>query len=429
MPVPHSITVQQLSKRYQLGERDSDLLYERLINWLKHPFNGTGTKKPETFWALKDVSLEVEHGEVLGIIGRNGAGKSTLLKVLSRITYPTSGSMKVNGRIAALLEVGTGFHGDLTGRENIFLNGSILGMTRKEIAAKLDAIVSFAGVEKFLDTPVKRYSSGMFLRLGFAVAAHVDPDVLLVDEVLAVGDAAFQKKCLNVMNEMRSGGRTVVFVSHNMAAVENLCSRAVWIDNGQIRLEGKPKDVIEAYMATNAEASSLVADLTRIHSRRGNGDVRFTRLEFLTADAEPLKFLSSGDRVILRLHYHAATQVSRPDFEIGIYTDLGTLVTKFSTWIDYQIASLSPGQGHLDLLIDCLTLLPGRYYLSLWLKIQGPTYFDVLEHCLQFDVEASDFYGSGRGIHRYFGIVFLHSQWRLHDSSAAAGAVESCLLP
>src|SRR5206468_10115511 len=203
-------------------------------------------RKPETIWALKDVSFKVQEGEVLGIIGRNGAGKSTLLKVLSKITYPTSGKMKVNGRLAALLEVGTGFHGELSGRENIFLNGSILGMTRKEIEAKLDAIVSFAGVERFLDTPVKHYSSGMFLRLGFAVAAHLEPDVLLVDEVLAVGDAAFQKKCLNAMDEMRSGGRTVLFVSHNLAAVENLCSRALWIDNGQIRLDGKPKDVIEA---------------------------------------------------------------------------------------------------------------------------------------------------------------------------------------
>jgi lipopolysaccharide transport system ATP-binding protein len=287
-----------LCKQYQLGEVGSDLLYERLMKWVKNPLAGNGSRKPETIWALKDVCLDVEEGEVLGIIGRNGAGKSTLLKLLSRITYPTSGTIKVNGRIAALLEVGTGFHGDLTGRENILLNGAILGMARKEIERKLDAIVSFAGVEKFLDTPVKRYSSGMFLRLGFAVAAHLEPDVLLVDEVLAVGDAAFQKKCLNAMDEMRSGGRTVVFVSHNMAAVENLCSRAVWIDDGQIRMDGRPKEVIEAYMATNSEACSLVADLTKIQHRRGNGEARFTKLEVLSTDGRPLKFLSSGDRVI-----------------------------------------------------------------------------------------------------------------------------------
>jgi lipopolysaccharide transport system ATP-binding protein len=411
--VPPSISVQSLCKRYQLGEAGSDLLYERLINWLTHQLNGNGGKPVQTIWALKDVCLEVEEGEVLGVIGPNGAGKSTLLKVLSKITHPTSGSLKVNGRLAALLEVGTGFHGDLTGRENIFLNGSILGMSRKEIGGKLDAIVAFAGVEKFLDTPVKRYSSGMFLRLGFAVAAHLEPDVLLVDEVLAVGDVAFQKKCLSAMDEMRSSGRTVVFVSHNMAAVEHLCSRAVWIDDGQVRLDGRPKEVIESYMATNAEASMLAADLTHVRNRRGNGDVRFTKVEFLGPDAEPLKFLSSGDRVMLRLHYNAARHVSRPDFEVAVHTNLGTLITTFSTWINYQIESLSPGQGHLDLLIECLTLQPGRYYLSLWLKIQGPAYFDFLEHCLQFDVETSDFYGCGRGIHPYFGIVFLPCQWRL----------------
>jgi len=386
------------------------------MSWLRHPLSRNGAGERETIWALRDVSLELDHGEVVGIIGRNGAGKSTLLKVLSRITYPTSGRMTVNGRVAALLEVGTGFHGDLTGRENILLNGSILGMRRREIEAKLDAIVSFAGVEKFVDTPVKRYSSGMFLRLGFAVAAHVEPDVLLVDEVLAVGDAAFQKKCLNAMDELRSGGRTVLFVSHNMAAVENLCSRAVWIDEGQVRMDGKPKDVIEAYMASNADVSRLTADLSMVRNRRGNGDGRFTKLEFLGADGRPLKFLSSGDRVILRLHYEAFKSISRPDFEVGVFTELGTLVTKFSTWIDYQIPSIQAGVGYLDLEIDCFSFLPGRYYLSLWLKIQGPTYFDVLEHCVQFDVETSDFYGSGRGIHRYFGIVFVPCQWTLKPS-------------
>jgi lipopolysaccharide transport system ATP-binding protein len=421
--------VDRVSKQYRLGAAGADLLYERLIQWLKHPLNRFAPSRPETIWALKDVCLEVEPGEVLGIIGRNGAGKSTLLKILSRITYPTSGSMKVTGRLAALLEVGTGFHGDLTGRENILLNGSILGMSRREIAAKLDAIVAFAGVEKFLDTPVKRYSSGMFLRLGFAVAAHLEPDVLLVDEVLAVGDAAFQKKCLNAMDEMRSGGRTVVFVSHNMAAVENLCSRAVWIENGQTRLDGRPKDVIEAYMGAYADACRLQADLTAIGNRRGNGDARFTKLEFLDADSEPLRFLSSGDRVILRLHYEAFKPIPRPDFEIGVYTSLGTLLTKFSTWIDYQIPSIPPGPGHLDLIINCFSLLPGRYHLSLWLKIQGPTHFDVLEHCLQFDVEASDFYGSGRGIDKYFGTVFLPCAWRLSPSTLAADGVDPWLEP
>jgi homopolymeric O-antigen transport system ATP-binding protein len=304
------------------------------------------------------------------------------------------------------------------------LNGSILGMSRKEIEARLDAIVSFAGVEKFLDTPVKHYSSGMFLRLGFAVAAHVEPDVLLVDEVLAVGDAAFQKKCLNAMDEIRSGGRTVLFVSHNMAAIENLCSRALWIDNGQVRQDGKAKDVIEVYMASNAEASCLAADLNKARNRRGNGDIRFTRVEFLGPDAHSLQVISSGDPLLLRLHYQALKPITRPDFEIGIFTDLGTLITKFSTWIDYQIPSIAPGEGYVDLGIDFFNFLPGRYYLSLWLKTQGPTFYDVLEHCLQFEVEPSDFYSTGKGIHGYFGIVFFPCKWRLNPATTYEMAAE-----
>jgi len=424
-----SITVERISKQYRLGDSGSDLLHERLLAWVKHPFTANGAGAPDTMWALRSVSLDVDEGEVLGIVGGNGAGKSTLLKILSKITYPTSGRVSVRGRVGALLEVGTGFHGELTGRENILLNGSILGMKKREIEARLDDIVAFAGVEPFLDTPVKRYSSGMFLRLGFAVAAHLQPDVLLVDEVLAVGDAAFQKRCLSSMDEMRRGGRTVLFVSHNMAAVENLCSRAIWIDAGRVRLDGSPKDVIEAYLAANAEASRLNADLRGVRSRRGNGDVRFTRLEFVGDTGRPITFLRSGDRVTLRLHYEAFREVARPDFEVGVYTDLGTLVTKFSTWIDFQIPSLAPGAGYLDLLVDNFSFLPGRYDLSLWLKVQGPTYFDVLEHCLQFDVESSDFYGSGRGISTYFGIVFLPSRWQLHQVSAPAHLLEECVEP
>src|SRR4029077_13066264 len=201
-------------------------------------------------------------------------------KVLSKITYPTSGRVKVRGRVAALLEVGTGFHEELTGRENIFLNGSILGMKKKEVEAKLDAIVDFAGVERFIDTPIKRYSSGMRLRLGFAVAAHLEPDVLIIDEVLAVGDAGFQKKCLDAMEEVRKGGRTVLFVSHNMAAVENLCSRGIWIDNGRIRQDGETSEVIQSYMGSFSEGKRTGFDLDKIQVRRGAGGARLTSLEF-----------------------------------------------------------------------------------------------------------------------------------------------------
>src|SRR5262245_45190098 len=255
------------------------MLRERVVAKIRRPFGRSSAA--ESVWALRDVSFDTDEGEVVGIIGRNGAGKSTLLKILSRITHPTSGSARVNGRVAALLEVGTGFHDELTGRENIYLNGSILGMRKREVEERFDAIVDFSGVEQFIDTPIKHYSSGMRLRLGFAVAAHLEPDVLIVDEVLAVGDAAFQKKCLSAMHDLRGGGRTVLFVSHNMAAVENLCSRAIWISSGEVRMDGPTHAVIEAYMSTFASPGSASNALASVDGRRGTGEISYTRVEFL----------------------------------------------------------------------------------------------------------------------------------------------------
>ncbi|HMF12188.1 MAG TPA: ABC transporter ATP-binding protein, partial [Gemmataceae bacterium] len=249
----------------------STQLREALSGFLRRPSRRDDDN--ESIWALRDVSFQVPRGEVIGIIGRNGAGKSTLLKILSRITTPTGGSIKVRGRVSSLLEVGTGFHDELTGRENVYLNGSILGMRKREVDERFDAIVDFAGVERFLDTPIKRYSSGMRLRLGFAVAAHLDPDVLIVDEILAVGDAGFQKKCLDAMEGLHSGGRTVLFVSHNMVAVENLCSRAIWIDAGSVRMDGGAKDVIESYLASYGGAELSGTEL-QVENRVGSGEIR-----------------------------------------------------------------------------------------------------------------------------------------------------------
>src|ERR1044071_8373052 len=249
MGLKHSIEIQSVSKRYRIG-RLQRTFREDILEFAKRPFGRRNNNEAGSMWALRDVSFDVPEGEVVGIIGRNGAGKSTLLKIMSKITYPTEGNIKVRGRVASLLEVGTGFHEELTGRENVYLNGSILGMKKQEVDRHFDAIVDFSGVEQFIDTPIKRYSSGMRLRLGFAVAAHLDPDVLLVDEVLAVGDAGFQKKCINAMEGLRGSGRTVFFVSHNLAAVENLCSRGIWIDSGKLRMDGPTKDVIAAYMGS-----------------------------------------------------------------------------------------------------------------------------------------------------------------------------------
>ncbi|HEX8501570.1 MAG TPA: polysaccharide ABC transporter ATP-binding protein [Pyrinomonadaceae bacterium] len=248
------VRVEGLSKQYRLGARarSYDTLRDSLMGALRSPLRG-GRGGGETLWALRDVSFEVAPGEVVGVVGRNGAGKSTLLKVLSRITEPTSGRIELYGRIGSLLEVGTGFHPELTGRENIFLNGAILGMRRREIEAKFDEIVAFAEVERFMDTPVKRYSSGMYMRLAFAVAAHLEPEILLVDEVLAVGDAAFQKKCLGKMGEVAREGRTVLFVSHNMTAVNQLCSRAVLLAGGRLALEGRTQEVVAEYFRAGSD--------------------------------------------------------------------------------------------------------------------------------------------------------------------------------
>ena len=254
-----AIRVENVSKRYRIGVRDTHrTLREALVNATKRPFQraqallcaSNGRQPEETFWALRDVSFEVKQGEVLGIIGRNGAGKSTLLKLLSRITEPTEGRIEGYGRVGSLLEVGTGFHPELTGRENIYLNGAILGMTRAEIQRKFDEIVAFAEIDQFLDTPVKRYSSGMYMRLAFAVAAHLEPEILIVDEVLAVGDSAFQKKCLGKMGDVAKEGRTVLFVSHNMAAIQSLCGRVIWLDRGRVVDEGSAGQVPSRYLQT-----------------------------------------------------------------------------------------------------------------------------------------------------------------------------------
>ncbi|HKV62633.1 MAG TPA: ABC transporter ATP-binding protein [Candidatus Acidoferrum sp.] len=409
-----SIRVEHLSKQYLLGKsNEQTMLRERLTNFLKNPF-AKETSVTDTLWALRDISFGIQQGEVVGIIGRNGAGKSTLLKILSKITSPTSGRVKVRGRVASLLEVGTGFHEELTGRENIFLNGSILGMKRREVEGKLDQIIEFAGVERFIDTPIKRYSSGMRLRLGFAVAAHLDPDVLIVDEVLAVGDAGFQKKCLSVMEDLRKGGRTVLFVSHNMAAVENLCSRGIWIDSGRVRQDGATHEVIQSYLSSFAETQDSASDLTNVETRHGNGDIRYTGMAYLTLDGEPKLVTRSGDSIRLRFYYHAKKAIPYPSFGFRLLTEMGTLVTDTSTWHhSLDIPEIAPGDGQLDLEIDFLNLLPGRYDFSLWITGLSQIVYDGVEHCAKLDVEMANFYRSGKPIDSRWGIVYFPQRWDL----------------
>jgi len=416
--VREAIRVEHVIKQFTLGAlRHETMLREALLKVLTPRRQ---KREKNVIRALNDLTFSVNEGEVVGIIGRNGAGKSTLLKVLSRITYPTSGRVKVRGRVASLIEVGTGFHDELTGRENIFLNGSILGMKKKEIASRFDEIVDFAGVEKFIDTPIKRYSSGMRLRLGFAVAAHMDPDVLFVDEVLAVGDADFQKRCLNAMDSMRTGGRTVLFVSHNMAAIENLCPRTIWIDAGRMREDGPSDQVIAKYLTTFSESQRAGYDLSKVEGRGGNGTIRFTRVDFLNSEGEPASIFRCGEPLRARFYYESKERVKDPHFGLTIFSDLGTRICTVSTWnAGYYIPEVEPGAGTIDLVIDDLFLQPNRYYLSLWL--QGTSvYYDVLEHCVALDVEESNINGNqGRGIHKRWGLVYMPSRWNIEPSVEA----------
>lgn len=412
-----AVIADHISKKYRLGELTQSVLLREVIANCVKSLRFRNENEGGIIWAVNDVSFKLEQGEVLGIIGRNGSGKSTLLKILSRITYPTRGTMSVRGRVASLLEVGTGFHDELTGRENIYLNGSILGMKKREINARLDSIVEFSGVEQFLDTPVKRYSSGMRLRLGFAVAAHLEPDVMLVDEVLAVGDAGFQKKCLGAMSHMHAGGRTVLFVSHNLTAIESLCKRTIWIDKGRIREDGESRSVIQSYLATFAEASCYQADLSQIEQRKGSGEVRLNRVEFLDPEGNHVDVIRSGMALTVRMHYTVNSRVLEPYFGLELYTNIGTMVTSINTWTSgYELESLGPGTGYIDVHIDCLNINPDRYYMSLWVASVGPRYYDHLEMALTVDIEAADVHNSGRCPEKWFGLVYMPCRWKLGEN-------------
>jgi lipopolysaccharide transport system ATP-binding protein len=404
-----SIVVQNLTKRYVLGS--GQMMFREMIMNALRP---RARVEPSVLLALNDVSFTIGRGELVGIIGRNGAGKSTLLKVLSRITYPTRGTVHVNGRVGSLLEVGTGFHEELSGRENVYLNGAILGMKKREIDRKLDEIVEFADVDRFIDTPIKRYSSGMRMRLGFSVAAHLDTDILFVDEVLAVGDVGFQRKCLGAMSDLKTQGRTVLFVSHNMSAVEHLCPRAIWIEAGRVHEDGPSSRVLRNYMGTYAGSERTSLDLTTVTNRRGSGAVQYRSVAFLGDDEAPLDLIRSGDRFRVRLGYEVLEKVVSPIFGFQLFSASGVFLTDVSTWnLGVEIPVLHPGQGHLDLRIDSLNLMPGRYFLSLWLTSPGDTRHDVLEHVAALDVEPSNYYKSGRGIDSRFGIVVLPCRWDL----------------
>ena len=363
------ISVENLSKRYIIGrQRDRrDALRHRLEGALRAPFTwlrarvGEKRQRNDEFWALKDVSFEIKQGEVVGIVGRNGAGKSTLLKILSRITEPTEGRIRLQGRVASLLEVGTGFHGELTGRENVFLNGAILGMSKAEIRRKFDEIVAFSEIEKFLDTPVKRYSSGMYVRLAFAVAANLEPDILVVDEVLAVGDAAFQRKSLGKMNDVARSGRTVLFVSHNMAAIQSLCQRAVLLDSGHLAADGEAASVVRRYLSAGEEAARV--ELSNRTDRKGDGSVRLKFVHVEAADKSGPIVSTSGIRITVG--YKSNDSVIRPRIMIGIYDENEVRIYGLDSYVVGGISETLPPEGALISVTGPLNLAEG----SCWLNI------------------------------------------------------------
>ncbi|HEY0257613.1 MAG TPA: ABC transporter ATP-binding protein [Candidatus Methylacidiphilales bacterium] len=382
-----AIRVENLSKKYilrhQLGGRSRyvslrDVLAQKATSLFKAKAKADGRR--EDFWALKDVSFEIKQGDAVGIIGRNGAGKSTLLKLLSRITAPTTGRIEFEGRIASLLEVGTGFHPELSGRENIYLNGAILGMQRSEIKRRFDEIVAFAEVEKFLDTPVKHFSSGMYMRLAFAVAAHLESEILIVDEVLAVGDAAFQKKCLGKMRDVGQSGRTVLFVSHNMEALVRICTSCIYLVGGKVEMVGETRHVITAYSSNFQQADGEI-DVSGFPRRfEGNGSARMLRLRSLRKEgaggywcyeyAEPLAFA---------IEFEVHRTLDEPDIGFAIFTTTGMELLSSTTYQERPLERLLPGRYEMRVTIPDFSLNPGTYMLAIGISSLGRNVDNILD--------------------------------------------------
>jgi lipopolysaccharide transport system ATP-binding protein len=420
--VSPAIRIDKVGKCYRVhgGERRLGYrtLREALSQAARAPLHALrrrrASAKGEDFWALRDVSLDVRPGEVLGVIGRNGAGKSTLLKILSRITKPTTGRIHLRGRVGSLLEVGTGFHPELTGRENVFLNGAILGMSRREILRKFDEIVDFAGVDKFLDTPVKRYSSGMYVRLAFAVAAHLEPDILMIDEVLAVGDASFQKKCLGKMNEVAHEGRTVLFVSHDLANISRLCTRAVLLSAGEVEAIGEPGEVIAQYVPSDLNVHAGLTDLSRRGDRSGNGEARFQSIEINYPN--PTNVCRFEEEFNISLVVKVARPIGSAQIAIVVLTDDGIAV--HTLWSDSLEWPALEGIHKLTAHVPQLRLYPGPYHINLWMGDASSDRIDFIQHATTFQVVQTSESTVTRPLRRSHGLVYQDSIWSYEGPEA-----------
>lgn len=395
------LRVENLGKCYQvshLAPQTTVTLRDAIVDTAKSMINRKPKRRSEAFWALNGVSFTIEQGERVGIIGRNGAGKSTLLKILSRITEPTRGKVEIWGRVASLLEVGTGFHPELTGRENIYLNGAILGMSRSEIARKFDEIVAFAEVEKFLDTPVKRYSSGMYVRLAFAVAAHLEPEVLIVDEVLAVGDVQFQKKCLSKMEDVGKEGRTVLFVSHNLGTVESLCTRGMVLQQGSLKFDGTAQGAVQYYLDAAYElGNSIALDLRR--DRSGSGKVRASSFRILDLNEAEVSVMQSGGDYLFEIGYHSTVDYPLHNVAVSldVFDDRANRLLLFRSNFTNENVSLAPSGGAIRCCVRDLPLANGAYRFSIFISHGSAEVLDYITDVAPSIVEGGDFFGTGSG--------------------------------
>ncbi|MGZ8680702.1 MAG: ABC transporter ATP-binding protein [Solirubrobacterales bacterium] len=424
-----AIEVSGLGKRFEIGAESSVdlLLTEKITRRLKHLGRPTPTRE---FWALQDIDFEVKRGETLGVIGHNGAGKSTLLKILARITHPTVGEARLRGRVGALLEVGTGFHPELTGRENVFLNGAILSMKRAEIRSRFDEIVEFADIGPFIDTPVKRYSSGMQLRLAFSVAAHLEPEILIVDEVLSVGDMSFQRKCLGRMEEASKQGRTVVFISHNLGSVMALCNRAIMLSKGRIAESGPVQEVVNAYVADVSSAAER--SLRERENREGTGELRFTDVR-IERDGRMVDTPVTGvDHDIVLSYEIPDGKVGTANFGMNIVDpEAGARMLNFyseTTGVDFRDL---PPTGEVRCSVKRWPLPAGQYSIDLWSDSAGVT-FDLVRHAYAFTVAGGDFHGSGREPPADHRSVLVDHTWSVSPGGSAGEAeqrVPSATLP
>lgn len=412
------IKVENLSKQYRLGEVGTGTISHDLNRWWhrirgkEDPYlrigetNDRSSKgNSEYVWALQDINFEVQQGEVLGIIGKNGAGKSTLLKILSKVTAPTTGSIKAKGRIASLLEVGTGFHPELTGRENIYLNGTILGMSKQEVTAKLDEIVDFSGVERYLDTPVKRYSSGMMVRLGFAVAAHLEPEILIVDEVLAVGDAEFQKKAVGKMQEVsKEGGRTVLFVSHNMASISALCTKIIVLKNGSLIYEGNKSDGIEKYLEYSYDNSNEV-DVEEYP--RSAGSAKVIKKIWIENEAKAkTNQILMGEGFSICVKFDSSDLINNPLFGFGVEDNNYIRIFSLNNEISGDIINKTAQKGIVKYHVKAPNLNQGRFYISCSIVSNG-AWVDYIERAITIIIEPNDVFKTGKILTPTQGVIYL----------------------